>query len=107
VTIALVSGTGTYDLPSDTVDLVGARYAYKCGRNGHILRFDLSCRALAYLLTLLYLTSWLQGRPIQVYDRPRQAPIPNINVWPVPDTAQAYTAGVLAAKAELKTREVV
>jgi hypothetical protein len=31
-----------------------------------------------------------QARPIQVYIN-RQAPIPNITVWPVPDGSQTYT----------------
>jgi hypothetical protein len=31
-----------------------------------------------------------QGRPIQVYIN-RQSPIPNITVWPTPDSSQTYT----------------
>ena len=84
--IPLVSGTGQYDLPTDTVDLI--EHVVRTGAGN--TQSDLSCSRISVSTYAAIPNKLVTGRPIQVYVD-RVSPIPNINVWPVPDTAQAYT----------------
>ena len=84
--ISLVPGTGQYDLPADTVDLI--EHVVRTGAGS--TQADLSCSRISVSTYASLPNKLVTGRPIQVYVD-RVSPIPNINVWPVPDTAQAYT----------------
>jgi hypothetical protein len=86
--IPLVAGTGTYDLPADTVDLI--EHVVRTGNGNTSTQADLSCSRISVSTYASLPNKLVTGRPIQVYID-RVAPIPNITVWPVPDDAQAYT----------------
>ncbi len=68
-----------------------------CGLIEHVVRTgtgntqaDLSCSRISVSTYASIPNKLVTGRPIQVYID-RVAPIPNINVWPVPDGTQTYT----------------
>jgi len=84
--ISLVAGTGQYDLPADTVDLI--EHVIRTGSGN--TQADLSCSRISVSTYASLPNKLVTGRPIQVYID-RVAPIPNINVWPVPDGTQTYT----------------
>jgi hypothetical protein len=84
--IPLVAGTGQYDLPADTVDLI--EHVVRTGTGN--TQADLSCSRISVSTYASLPNKLVTGRPIQVYID-RVAPIPNINVWPVPDGTQTYT----------------
>lgn len=84
--IPLVTGTGQYDLPTDTVDLMEHVVRTGSGTN----QADLTCSRISVSTYSAIPNKLVTGRPIQVYVD-RVAPIPNINVWPVPDGVQTYT----------------
>ena len=84
--IPLVTGTGQYDLPTDTVDLIEHVVRTGSGTN----QADLTCSRISVSTYSAIPNKLVTGRPIQVYVD-RVAPTPNINVWPVPDGAQTYT----------------
>lgn len=84
--IPLVTGTGQYDLPADTVDLMEHVVRTGSGTN----QADLTCSRISVSTYSAIPNKLVTGRPIQVYVD-RVAPIPNINVWPVPDGVQTYT----------------
>lgn len=84
--IPLVAGVGQYDLPSDTVDLI--EHVVRTGTGN--AQADLSMSRISVSTYASIPNKLVTGRPIQVYVD-RVAPTPNINVWPVPDSAQGYT----------------
>lgn len=84
--IPLVAGTGQYDLPSGTVDLL--EHVIRTGSGTS--QADLACSRISVSTFAAIPNKLTTGRPIQVYVD-RVAPTPNINVWPVPDAAQTYT----------------
>ena len=84
--VALTPGVGTYNLPNDTVDLI--EHVVRTGTGN--TQADLSCSRISVSTYASIPNKLVTGRPIQVYVD-RVAPIPNINVWPVPDGAQTYT----------------
>lgn len=86
--IALVAGTGQYDLPADTVDLI--EHVVRTGNGNTSTQADLSVSRISVSTYASIPNKLVTGRPIQVYID-RVAPIPNINVWPVPDGTQTYT----------------
>jgi len=85
-TIPMVAGTGTYNLPSDTVDLIEHVIRTGSGTN----QADLSVSRISVSTYASIPNKLTTGRPIQVYID-RVSPTPTVNMWPVPDTAQAYT----------------
>ncbi len=84
--IPLVAGTGQYDLPADTVDLI--EHVLRTGTGN--TQADLSMSRISVSTYASLPNKLATGRPIQVYID-RIAPIPTVNLWPVPDTAQVYT----------------
>ena len=83
--IALTQGTGTYYLPADTIDLLD-----------HVVRTGSGSSQSDINITRISVSTYasipnknVEGRPIQVWID-RQADVPQINVWPVPDSAN-YT----------------
>ena len=86
--IPLVQGTATYDLPSDTVDLM--EHVIRTGA-GHVsTQADLTITRISVSTYSSIPNKLTQARPIQVYIN-RQTPTPNVTVWPTPDGSQAYT----------------
>ena len=86
--IPLVTGTATYDLPADTVDLL--EHVIRTGANVAATQADLNITRISVSTYSTIPNKLTQARPIQVYIN-RQAPIPNITVWPVPDASTSYT----------------
>ena len=85
-TIPMVAGTGTYNLPSDTVDLI--EHVIRTGSGTS--QADLSVSRISVSTYASIPNKLTTGRPIQVYID-RVSPTPTVNMWPVPDTAQTYT----------------
>ena len=85
-TIPMVAGTGTYNLPSDTVDLI--EHVIRTGSGTG--QADLSVSRISVFTYAAIPNKLVTGRPIQVYID-RVSPTPTANVWPIPDTAQTYT----------------
>jgi hypothetical protein len=85
-TIPMVAGTGTYNLPSDTVDLI--EHVIRTGSGTG--QADLSVSRISVSTYAAIPNKLVTGRPIQVYID-RVSPTPTANVWPIPDTAQTYT----------------
>jgi len=86
--ITLVPGTATYNLPADTVDLL--EHVIRTGAGNASTQADLSITRISVSTYATIPNKLTQARPIQVYIN-RQAPIPNITVWPIPDASQTYT----------------
>jgi hypothetical protein len=86
--ITLVAGTATYNLPSDTVDLL--EHVIRTGAGNSSTQADLTITRISVSTYATIPNKLTQARPIQVYIN-RQAPIPNITVWPIPDDSQTYT----------------
>ena len=83
--IALTQGTATYNLPTDTIDLLDFVVRTGTGTNQQ----DISISRIATPTYATIPNKNAQGRPIQVYVD-RQAETPTITVWPTPDNA-TYT----------------
>jgi hypothetical protein len=86
--ITLVPGTATYNLPTDTVDLL--EHVIRTGAGNASTQADLTITRISVSTYATIPNKLSQARPIQVYIN-RQAPTPNITVWPIPDASQTYT----------------
>jgi len=84
--IALTQGTITYNLPSDTIDLLD--HVIRTGSGSNQNDINISRISVSTYATIPNKNS--QGRPIQVWVD-RQASVPQINVWPAPDGSTSYT----------------
>lgn len=85
--ITLVQGTATYDLPADTVDLM--EHVIRTGAGNVSTQADLTITRISVSTYSSIPNKLTQARPIQIYIN-RQAPIPNVTVWPTPDGSQSY-----------------
>jgi hypothetical protein len=98
-TIPLVQGTITYDLPSDTVDLL--EHVIRTFPNSQANQTDININRISFSTYATIPNKLTQGRPIQVWINRRSgqtsnAPgateqYPQINVWPAPDQGTAST----------------
>jgi len=86
--ITLVPGTATYNLPSDTVDLM--EHVIRTGAGNAATQADLTITRISVSTYATLPNKLTQARPIQVWID-RLAPTPTINLWPVPDNSQTYT----------------
>lgn len=84
--IALTQGTITYNLPSDTIDLLDHVVRTGTGQN----QSDININRISVSTYATIPNKNTTGRPIQVWID-RQADIPQINVWPAPDQNNFYT----------------
>jgi len=84
-TVALTTGTATYTLPADTIDLLETVIRTGSGSNQQ----DLSINRISVSTYATIPNKNNQGRPIQIYVD-RQA-TPKVNVWPTPDSSATYT----------------
>ena len=87
-TQALTAGTGTYNLPADTVDLIEQVIRTDAGSQAN--QADLSVTRVSVSTYSSIPNKLTQGRPVQIYID-RQTAQPTISLWPVPDAAQTYT----------------
>lgn len=84
-TIPLVQGTASYDLPSDTVDLIEHVVRTGSGTN----QSDISITRISVSTYASIPTKTAQGRPIQVLVN--RTNTPSVTVWPTPDQSSYYT----------------
>jgi hypothetical protein len=80
--ILLEAGTATYNLPSDTIDLL--EHVIRTGAGSVSTQSDLTISRISVSTYSSIPNKLSQGRPIQLYiDRGRDNP--TVTVWPVPD----------------------
>jgi hypothetical protein len=85
-TLNLVSGTATYNLPADTIDLL--EHVIRTGDGNVTTQADLNLSRISVSTYSTIPNKLSQGRPIQMYiDRGRDNP--TVTVWPVPDQGTA------------------
>lgn len=95
ITIPLVNGQATYDLPADTIDLLDHVVRTGTGQN----QLDINITRISESTYITIPNKNAQGRPIQVWinrqsgaDYPTTGvKYPQINVWPTPDNSTPYT----------------
>ena len=80
--ITLNYGQGTYDLPEDTVDLIEFVIRQNSGSTAN--QTDIIIPRIPMPTYAAIPNKLAVGRPSQVYVN-RQAPVPQINVWPTPN----------------------
>lgn len=80
-TVSLVSGTATYNLPTDTIDIIEQVIRTGSGTTQN----DININRISAPTWGLIPNKNSTGKPIQVWVN-RQVTQPTINVWPVPDT---------------------
>ena len=86
-TINLTQGTNTYNLPQDTVDLL--EHVIRTGAGNVSTQVDLTITRISVSTYSSIPNKLQQARPIQVWIN-RQAPTPQIVVWPTPDQTGVY-----------------
>ena len=85
--IAMVANQATYDLPSDTVDIVEQVIRqYSETQN----QTDITINRISVATYSTIPNKLTTGRPIQVYVD-RKTTTPTITVWPLPQTSNTYT----------------
>ena len=97
--IPLVQGTITYDLPSDTVDLL--EHVIRTFPNSQANQTDININRISVSTYATIPNKLTQGRPIQVWINRRSGQTsnapgateqnPQINVWPAPDQGTEST----------------
>ena len=86
-TVNLVSGTASYALPADTVDLL--EHVVRTGDGNITTQSDLNITRISVSTYASIPNKLSQGRPIQLYIDRGQAN-PTVTVWPVPDASTTY-----------------
>jgi hypothetical protein len=86
-TINLIPGQATYDLPSDTVDLL--EHVIRTGAGNASTQADLTITRISISTYATIPNKLQQARPIQIWIERRQE-IPRVTVWPVPDNTSTY-----------------
>lgn len=84
--IPLVAGQATYDLPTDTVDLL--EHVIRTGAGSASTQADLTITRISVSTYATIPNKLQQARPIQVWIE--RLNTPRITVWPVPDNTQPY-----------------
>jgi hypothetical protein len=86
-TINLSKGVSVYPLPDDTVDLL--EHVIRTGAGNVSTQVDLTITRISNSTYSSIPNKLQQARPIQVWVN-RQAPTPQINLWPTPDQTGVY-----------------
>jgi hypothetical protein len=86
-TINLSQGVSVYPLPDDTVDLL--EHVIRTGAGNVSTQVDLTITRISNSTYSSIPNKLQQARPIQVWVN-RQAPTPQINLWPTPDQTGVY-----------------
>ena len=84
--INLVPGQSTYDLPTDTVDLL--EHVIRTGAGSASTQADLTITRISVSTYATIPNKLQQARPIQVWIE--RLDTPRITVWPTPDNSQPY-----------------
>lgn len=84
--IPLVTGTATYDLPADTIDLLDQVVRTGTGTT----QVDINLSRISSTTFATIPAKNTTGRPVQIWIN-RQAQIPQVTVWPIPDPSTTYT----------------
>ena len=84
--IPLVQGTATYNLPSETVDLM--EHVVRTGSGSN--QSDLTITRISVSTYATSPNKTTQARPIQILVNRAQA-TPSVTIWPVPDISDYYT----------------
>jgi hypothetical protein len=84
--IPLVAGQATYDLPTDTVDLL--EHVIRTGAGSASTQADLTITRISVSTYATIPNKLQQARPIQVWIE--RLDTPRITVWPIPDNSQPY-----------------
>jgi len=87
-TLALIPGTATYNLPSDTIDLL--EHVIRTGAGSISTQADLTISRISISTYAAFPNKLQQGRPIQMLIE-RLTAAPRVTVWPVPDASQVYS----------------
>jgi len=88
--IPMNTGTATYNLPADTVDLL--EHVIRTGSGSSATQSDLTITRISVSTYATIPNKLSQARPIQVYID-RKQDVPTVTVWPIPDqgtTASPY-----------------
>lgn len=85
-TIALSSGTGTYTLPADTIDLIEMSLRTGTGVN----QIDTNVERISVSTYSQQTNKNTTGRPVQAFIR-RLATETTVTLWPVPDSTDTYS----------------
>ena len=98
-TIPMVQGTNTYDLPTDTIDLLEHQIRTNAGQTNNQTDITISRISVSTYSTIP--NKLAQGRPIQVWINRQSGATyptgsnpdrnPQITVWPTPDQSNYYT----------------
>lgn len=83
----LTPGTATYELPTDTVDLI--EHVVRTGAGNQSTQADLTITRISVSTYATIPNKLAQGRPIQIWIE--RLNTPRFTVWPVPDDSQQYT----------------
>jgi hypothetical protein len=94
-TQVLTAGTGTYDLPADTVDLLDHVIRTGTGQN----QIDINISRISSSTYVAIPNKNATGRPIQIWidrrtgatDSTGAVVYPQFTVWPLPDSSTTYT----------------
>jgi hypothetical protein len=84
--INLIPGQATYQLPTDTVDLL--EHVIRTGAGSASTQADLTITRISVSTYATIPNKLQQARPIQVWIE--RLDTPRITVWPVPDNSQPY-----------------
>jgi hypothetical protein len=85
-TQVLTPGVATYDLPTDTVDLL--EHVVRTGAGNAATQADLTITRISVSTYATLPNKLTQGRPIQIWIERLETP--RFTVWPVPDDSQTY-----------------
>jgi hypothetical protein len=85
-TINLVPGTATYNLPTDTVDLL--EHVIRTGAGNASTQADLTITRISVSTYATIPNKLQQARPIQIWVE--RLDTPRVTLWPVPDNSQTY-----------------
>jgi hypothetical protein len=85
-TQTLTPGTATYNLPTDTVDLL--EHVIRTGAGNVATQADLTITRISVSTYATIPNKLQQGRPIQIWIE--RLNTPRFTVWPVPDDSQTY-----------------
>ena len=83
----LTPGTATYNLPTDTVDLI--EHVIRTGAGNEATQADLTITRISVSTYATIPNKLQQARPIQIWIE--RLNTPRFTVWPVPDDSQQYT----------------
>lgn len=85
-TINLIPGQATYNLPTDTVDLL--EHVIRTGAGNQATQADLTITRISVSTYATIPNKLQQARPIQIWVE--RLNTPRVTVWPVPDDSQTY-----------------